>query len=160
MMMQETMKGMQWMVSTRSKGVEDETVLKTSCSYGNFISFETRMVNLFIPTFGGMTVPSNMSFQLQLAYFASQRRLRLVQYCCFWSSRLQNPSPKLMWREEPSTGISKFDGLGFNPQPCNDTLKSLSSKNSAVFLVMWTRKKWRNINANVRSYEDYSYTIQ
>jgi len=65
-----------------------------------------------------------------------------------------------MWREEPSTGLSKFDGLGFNPQPCNDTLKSLSSKNSAVFLVMWTRKKWRNINANVRSYEDYSYTIQ
>ena len=78
MMMMQEVKGMQWMVSTRSKVVEDETVLKTSCSYGNFISFETRMVNFFIPTFGGMTVPSNMIFQLQLAYFASQQRLKLV----------------------------------------------------------------------------------
>jgi hypothetical protein len=66
MMMQKAMKGMQWMVSTRSKGVEDETVLKISCSYGNFISFETRMVNFFITTFGGMTLPSNMIFSYNM----------------------------------------------------------------------------------------------
>lgn len=66
MMMQEAMKGMQWMVSTRSKGVEDEIVLKTSCSSGNFISFETRMVNFFILTFGGMTLPVNTIFSYNL----------------------------------------------------------------------------------------------
>lgn len=40
--------------------MEDETVLITSCSYGNFIPFETRMVNFFISTFGGMMLPGNM----------------------------------------------------------------------------------------------------